>query len=46
MPQGPGETVSFKLDRKVKKRYEAILQQVYHALEEKDIIPLTNWLAI
>lgn len=42
MPQGPGETVSFKLDRESEEKVRQILQEVYQALAEKGYNPINQ----
>jgi len=42
MPQGPDETVSFKLDRDSEEKIKVILQRVYQALEEKGYNPINQ----
>jgi len=42
MPQGPEETVSFKLDRDSEEKIRTILEQVYRALEEKGYNPINQ----
>jgi len=42
MPQRPGETVSFKLDREGEEKLRTILHKVYEALEEKGYNPINQ----
>mgnify|MGYP000942748040 FL=1 len=42
MPQGPGETVSFKIEKENQKTVQNVLQAVYQSLEEKGYNPINQ----
>lgn len=42
MSHTPGETVSFRLEKDGEEKVKAILQNVYHALEEKGYNPINQ----